>query len=840
MCNTRRGIVTLVVLCWITVLCNGEHKTEETFPAEFDFRRISYEELVAEAPVFSDENIVGYTQLTLDPDYDQLLVGARDRLFRLSLDDLNLLEETDISAPFDVADLCRKKGQPESYCYNYVRVMLLHNYTKTNSNSNVEHAVFICGTNAFTPSCTWRPADNLTVVLETEKGIGKVPYNPDHNSTAIITDDGNFYGATMIGPGDRDPAIYRSQGLKSNELRTIQSNSKWLNQPDFISAYEIGDFVYFFFREVAVEYINCGKRIYSRVARLCKTDEGITYDKSWTTYYKARLNCSLPGEYPFYYDELQSTYLLETGAEKYLYAVFTTPSNSIAGSAVCVYNMTAFNDSFTGPYKYQSDARAAWEKHDNPRPLTQCPVKRDTSKRSNEETMKNSMIELKYQLMDNAVQPVTMTPLLYSNQERWSHVVVDNVKAKNGVYKVVFVATEDGKILKKTQLLNSNTTCLIEEIKIVPNGEHKPVKGMKISSENMALYISTRHNIIKVPVHRCSRFTNSDLCINSNDPYCGWDDAVNRCTIAPSGQPEVHYWKQSMTSCPFIQHPVDGDWSAWTDWDMCNQVGGDPTAGNCQCRMRACDHPRPYYGGRPCIGASVEVTNCTTHGQWTEWTAWSSCSQSCGSTATHRRYRLCSNPPPRFGGRNCMGPDSEEDYCIGHPPCPLPPVQSNWTEWSDWSQCSAHCNGGVQSRRRMCNEPLPPVQSMPCIGETKQWTTCNNHICDVLNMMTPWTPWVAVNQTKGGAFEQRFRFLCSAQVPSQDSFVRATSLKPQTRFCIDGECHSSGELRNEIDTHSAVDRILRRYCKHRRRIFRNYCKCRTLGIFLVCQKCGYG
>ena len=31
------------------------------------------------------------------------------------------------------------------------------------------------------------------------------------------------------------------------------------SEPDFISAYEIGEFVYFFFREVAVEFINCGK-----------------------------------------------------------------------------------------------------------------------------------------------------------------------------------------------------------------------------------------------------------------------------------------------------------------------------------------------------------------------------------------------------------------------------------------------------------------------------------------------------------------------------------------------------------------------------------------------------
>ena len=34
------------------------------------------------------------------------------------------------------------------------------------------------------------------------------------------------------------------------------------------------DHVYFFFREGAVEHINCGKAVFSRVARVCKNDAG--------------------------------------------------------------------------------------------------------------------------------------------------------------------------------------------------------------------------------------------------------------------------------------------------------------------------------------------------------------------------------------------------------------------------------------------------------------------------------------------------------------------------------------------------------------------------------------
>ena len=47
--------------------------------------------------------------------------------------------------------------------------------------------------------------------------------------------------------------------------------------------------------------------VFSRVARVCKNDAGGAHkfrDK-WTTFLKSRLNCSVPGERPFYFDEIQ-------------------------------------------------------------------------------------------------------------------------------------------------------------------------------------------------------------------------------------------------------------------------------------------------------------------------------------------------------------------------------------------------------------------------------------------------------------------------------------------------------------------------------------------------------
>lgn len=44
-------------------------------------------------------------------------------------------------------------------------------------------------------------------------------------------------------------------------------------------------------------------------------------------------------------------------------------SNALLGSAVCVFNMSAFTNTFNGPFKFQENARYAWERHTNKEPL---------------------------------------------------------------------------------------------------------------------------------------------------------------------------------------------------------------------------------------------------------------------------------------------------------------------------------------------------------------------------------------------------------------------------------------------------------------------------------------
>jgi len=51
----------------------------------------------------------------------------------------------------------------------------------------------------------------------------------------------------------------------------------------------------------------CSQAVYSRVARVCKHDRGgpHRFRNRWTSFLKSRLNCSVTGDFPFYFNEIR-------------------------------------------------------------------------------------------------------------------------------------------------------------------------------------------------------------------------------------------------------------------------------------------------------------------------------------------------------------------------------------------------------------------------------------------------------------------------------------------------------------------------------------------------------
>ncbi|RLU22473.1 hypothetical protein DMN91_004751 [Ooceraea biroi] len=758
-----------------------------------DFRHISYEDL-AYTNMFRQEGVTTYSQLLFDVARQQVVVGARDNLYRLTLTSLTDLEHASWSAPEDKVNTCQNKGQSVEDCRNYVKVLL--------SNGK---SLFTCGTYAFSPWCAWREIENITSVTSEMSGVAMCPYSPHANVTALLSrgpTGGLFAGAPTDFSG-ADPAIYRT--LASPNLRTRQYDSKWLNDPQFVGSFETEDHVYFLFRESAVEYINCGKKIYSRIARVCKNDRGgqIMMKDVWTTFSKARLNCSLPGEFPFYYDEIQgAAYHPEEGI---IYATFTTPINGIAGSAICAYNMSAIAASFNGPFKYQENAGAAWER----RPVSHHNRQRcgPLSNTAPHQIMDNQ----RYQLMDEAVQSTMLEPLHTATLERFTHIAVDVTPTKlHRSVTVLYVATATGLIKKISVLPRTQETCIVEVWGPLPS----PPMTLQFLKDTQSLYVGMEIGVLRIPAVQCYRHRSRQACLNAQEPYCGWNEHLMKCAQAPKQNYLANHWHQEVTKCPVLTDPVDGGWSAWSLWSPCQHGMGEQSSGHghvhshphndnseksdtCQCQTRECNNPPPQHGGETCTGARVRVTNCTVHGGWTAWSAWSACSQTCGFAMKTRR-RTCTNPAPAFGGRVCVGHDHDDIVCIDLPPCPAPakatppPQNGQWSSWGPWHACSRPCNGGIRVRKRTCDYPSPKKGGIECPGCDFQVEECNTHECAETRRYSGWTPWLAVNaslQTGSvGYVEKRFRFSCRAQTDDPSS-VRVQLAKEEERYCRnDGSC----------------------------------------------------
>lgn len=74
----------------------------------------------------------------------------------------------------------------------------------------------------------------------------------------------------------------------------------------------------------------------SRVARVCKADLGGSQrvlEKQWTTFLKARLNCSVPGDSHFYFNLLHATSnIIHMQGRDVILGLFSTPPNRYGGS----------------------------------------------------------------------------------------------------------------------------------------------------------------------------------------------------------------------------------------------------------------------------------------------------------------------------------------------------------------------------------------------------------------------------------------------------------------------------------------------------------------------------
>ncbi|XP_048064688.1 semaphorin-6A isoform X1 [Megalobrama amblycephala] len=467
-----------------------------------------------------------------------LYVAARDHIYTVDIETANTEEIffskklTWKSRQADV-DTCRMKGKHKDECHNFIKVLLQQS----------DDSLFVCGTNAFNPSCRTYKMDSLDALGDEISGMARCPYDAKHGNVALFA-DGKLYSATVTDFLAIDAVIYRSLG-DSPTLRTVKHDSKWLKEPYFVQAVDYGEFIYFFFREIAMEYNSMGKVVFPRVARVCKNDRGGSQrvlEKQWTSFLKTRLNCSIPGDSHFYFNILQAvTDVIHINGRDVVMATFSTPYNSIPGSAVCAYDMAEIALAFTGRFKEQKSPDSTWtpvpeEKVPRPRPGvcagTSSGEKFKVSNEFPDETL--NFIKI-HPLMDEAVPSIANRPWFLKTMVRYrlTRIAVDNAAGPHRNHTVVFLGSERGIVLKFLAKMRSgflNDSLFLEELNVynpekcsIDGVEDKRIVSMQIDSRSHSLFVAFTSCVVKVPLSRCERHGKcKKSCIASRDPYCGW------------------------------------------------------------------------------------------------------------------------------------------------------------------------------------------------------------------------------------------------------------------------------------------------------------------------------
>ncbi|XP_056249535.1 thrombospondin-1-like [Seriola aureovittata] len=236
---------------------------------------------------------------------------------------------------------------------------------------------------------------------------------------------------------------------------------------------------------------------------------------------------------------------------------------------------------------------------------------------------------------------------------------------------------------------------------------------------------------------------NSGACYHNGIQYKDQDewtmDSCTECTCQKSVTlcrkiscpliPCVNATVPDGECCPRCGTPSDmaeDGWSPWSEWTHCSVTCGR----GIQQRGRSCDRINSN-----CEGTSVQTRDCYPQecdkrfkqdGGWSHWSPWSSCSVTCGEGVI-TRIRLCNSPTPQMGGKDCQGEGRQTEICQKSP-CP---IDGGWGPWSPWDTCTVTCGGGIQTRKRLCSDPVPKYGGKDCVGDATMSHVCNKQECPV-------------------------------------------------------------------------------------------------------------
>ncbi|KAI1728330.1 sema domain-containing protein [Ditylenchus destructor] len=481
----RRTVLKLALLFLFTqiLLC----KLTDAEPSVFNLRSKSYDtdgDDRDQFAVFSrsdyikeygNPNATEYFRL-LEMDGDHLIIGAADAVHNISVESFENVSLYGWQPGELEREDCIMKSVDQTACRNYIRVL----------NRRHNGDLLLCGTNAYRPMC--RVVDRHTHrVISEFSGTGLSPLDPKHNTTFYMDRD-YLYAATVADFSGTDALIFRRNisAAEDRGLRTQRNNALVLNKPQFVGTLHTDEYVYFFFREEATEVLDATST-YSRVARK-RTNHFTLTRYSYRRYH-------------------------------------------VRHSVICAFDLEQIDRLFEHSDHLALDLeRRKWVKQRREGPTSKIGQCQPNSRLLSED---DAITMRKFPLLSDAVPNIfsqTGAVGIHRGSDHYNQIVVlQNVEFHEGVADVLYVATDQGNIVKMVNLVGFNPQPGRKARQIVDFGDDPmvpvalPIRRLLIS-KNKYLIVVTDPVVYRLPLHMCSAHQSCDECIGSRDPHCVWHD----------------------------------------------------------------------------------------------------------------------------------------------------------------------------------------------------------------------------------------------------------------------------------------------------------------------------
>uniref|UniRef100_H3CSL6 Semaphorin 7A (JohnMiltonHagen blood group) n=1 Tax=Tetraodon nigroviridis TaxID=99883 RepID=H3CSL6_TETNG len=379
-----------------------------------------------------------------------------------------------------------------------------------------QDSLFVCGTNGQKPRC-WKLYSSVNnqphEIMESYEGMGISPLMHTQNSISLTVEE-DLYAAAPLDTEGRHLLFRRKGGSRTN----VWMYDSWVSEPTFISASWVqrqndpdNEKIYIFFREKNSDTNPEADPWISRVARVCKVDEGGSkrfFQNIWTSFLKARLVCGFPEE-SLYFNRLQDTFVMHADDwhDTRIYALFTSSWNS---TAVCVYSIDTIEEVFEN-----STFRGYHNAVPTPRPGT-C--------NRNSRSLPLATINLvkNHPEMSDWVHSVHYTAPFYVSNNNYVKIAVDRVQAADQcMYNVLLLSTDSGKIHKVLEA--DSKPFVISQTQL---SSRSPVQSIQLDAKRKRLVVGFSEKISAVELQRCQDYNSScEKCVLARDPYCAWTDS---------------------------------------------------------------------------------------------------------------------------------------------------------------------------------------------------------------------------------------------------------------------------------------------------------------------------